>query len=60
MFNFFKNLYRRFYSKRLYYHFAAVAKKDKSGRIRYRIYIDGKLCKEEISFSGWYSKKIGV
>ena len=44
--------------KIIHHHFGCVAKKDKSGRIRYKFYIDGKLCKNEITVEGWYKEKI--
>lgn len=55
MISFFKNLFK---TKFEYHHFVCVAKKDKSGRIRYKLYIDGIPTKNEMSIAGWYKENI--
>ena len=44
-------------NKAIWHKFDGVVKKDKSGRFRYYIYIDGKLAKMESTFSFWYGIK---
>lgn len=39
-------------------HFACVAKKDKSGRIRYYFYINGKRVKKELTIEGWFNANL--
>ena len=51
MFNFIKNLFNK--KKYIYEHFCAVAKKDKNGRYRYFIYLDGELAKRELTVETW-------
>lgn len=40
--------------KGIYHHWCGNVKKDKSGRLRHKIYIDGKVAKTELSIQGWY------
>jgi len=38
-------------------HYAIVSKKDNTGRYRYILYVNGKLCKEEVTVEFWVRKK---
>jgi len=40
-----------------YLHFCVISKKDKSGRWRYHMYTNGKLCKQECTIDGWVREK---
>lgn len=54
MINFIKKLFNKSKKvKKVYQHFACVVKKDKSGRRRHKVYIDGKLAKTELTIDGW-------
>lgn len=50
-----KNIFKKIFNKKEYIwqDFHAVSQKDKSGRYRYYIYIDGKLAKTNFSFRKW-------
>lgn len=54
MLNYIKNLFKK--SKHCH-HLRAVSEKDKSGRIRYKIYVDGKLSKKEFTWTNWVDDK---
>lgn len=56
MINFIKKLFNKSKEvKKVYKHFACVVQKDKSGRRRHKVYIDGKLAKTELTIDGWYA-----
>jgi hypothetical protein len=54
-----KNLLEKIFKRKkfTYVHFTGTSQKDKSGRYRYKIFVDGKLCKQDCYFEGWV--KIG-
>jgi hypothetical protein len=35
-------------------HFACTVYRDKNNRLRHKVFINGELAKEEITFEGWY------
>jgi hypothetical protein len=41
---------------KVWHHMRGLVKKDRSGRYRYFIYVDGKLVKENRNFSFWYQE----
>jgi len=48
----------RFFKKKpepnkIFAHYCSVCKIDKSGRPRYFLYKNGKLCREDLSVEGW-------
>lgn len=60
MFEFFRHYTSYLHQKNnspVKHHFACVAKKDRSGRIRYFVYIDGVLAKNELTIEGWYDER---
>lgn len=40
------------------HHLVCRSKKDKSGRCRYHIYVDGKTCNNDLTITCWYDEKI--
>lgn len=57
MINWIKKLFNK-QSKVIWHNFNGIVKRDKSGRLRHKIYIDGNPAKDELSIFGWYTEKI--
>ena len=56
LFNIFKRKHTK-KSKNKFIHFCVTSTKDKSGRYRYHIWIDGKRCKQNLIFETWVDSR---